>query len=303
MPCIKRPLIAIFTVLALTLPVSDVRADQQTWRIVRASDGTLYAVLGAARVTLSPDPISDDELASLVDMGSMTQLPVVLALATPTPAPPISAPSVIAATPTPNNGPSLRLGSHGLLSMTGLDEYVAVVENTSQLFALEDCGYTVTAFDSSGRALASAKRLSPLLLPGQQMGLPTYLGIPSGVRPATFDVQLIQGNSVVSPNIPPLIAKQVRVSPGDQHAVPKVMGVIQNPRAADTGGLFVLAVGLDSQGTVVAASTSTLYVTNIPAGSELAVELDLLTRVAPWGNPYSNLDLYAIPESPPPSLR
>jgi hypothetical protein len=40
-----------------------------TWRIVQASDGSLYAISGGVRYELSPDPIGDADLAALTDAG------------------------------------------------------------------------------------------------------------------------------------------------------------------------------------------------------------------------------------------
>src|SRR5579884_2458839 len=60
------------------------------WRIVQGSDGTLYLITGATRYEVTPDSISDDDLAALQDGGPIggSQLPQ-------PPAPPAAPPPVV----------------------------------------------------------------------------------------------------------------------------------------------------------------------------------------------------------------
>ena len=61
-----RVLVAAVAGLVLVSPAA---AQSTPWRIVQGSDGSLYAISGSNRYELTPDAISDTDLAALNDAG------------------------------------------------------------------------------------------------------------------------------------------------------------------------------------------------------------------------------------------
>ncbi len=67
---VARGLTTAVGALALTAVVATgASAQAGLWRVVQASDGSLYLLTGGLRFALQPDPISDDELANIPDGG------------------------------------------------------------------------------------------------------------------------------------------------------------------------------------------------------------------------------------------
>jgi hypothetical protein len=64
-------------VLLACVSWSAASAQQAPWRVVQGSDGTLYLVTGDTRYVITPDQITDDDMAALTDGGTLgSQLPM-----------------------------------------------------------------------------------------------------------------------------------------------------------------------------------------------------------------------------------
>ncbi len=121
--------------------VATASAQQEPWRVVQGSDGTLYLVTGTTRYVINPDQVSDDDLAALTDGGVIgSQLPLATVAPTPivvlTPAPP--EPAVIALTATPVPATSTPVPAEQPLTVSGRND-----ENSKPL-SLRGGNYTIS---------------------------------------------------------------------------------------------------------------------------------------------------------------
>ncbi|MSQ24625.1 MAG: hypothetical protein EXR58_08825 [Chloroflexi bacterium] len=62
--------------VVLVLGINGLASAQDSWRLVQISDGGLYLIVAGARYQLSPEVITDDELAGYTD-GGPAKLPLV----------------------------------------------------------------------------------------------------------------------------------------------------------------------------------------------------------------------------------
>jgi hypothetical protein len=138
---LKRRLRTVAPALACVVALgifasSQVAAQVSPWRIAQGSDGTMYLIVGGGRYTIAPDAISDDELATLPDegtIGGQLPLPPVPAIAVLTSAP--TATAVVAAAPTATPVP---VQAEQPVTVSGSGEM------NSKPFALRGGNYTVS---------------------------------------------------------------------------------------------------------------------------------------------------------------
>jgi hypothetical protein len=87
----------LITALIVFVPVAGAQSGAPL-HVVQGSDGTLYVVDGQFVMTVVPELISDDDLASLIDVGNVgSHLP---------PPPPPPAPQIVVVTATPTQAPA-----------------------------------------------------------------------------------------------------------------------------------------------------------------------------------------------------
>jgi hypothetical protein len=77
----SRTLLGALSAAVALLVASIASAQSSPWRLVQSSDGTLYLLAGSTRYVVTPDLISDDDLATLNDggvLGSQLSMPTAL---------------------------------------------------------------------------------------------------------------------------------------------------------------------------------------------------------------------------------
>jgi hypothetical protein len=155
---VRWALVAV--VCAVALGWTSAVAQVAPWRIAQGSDGTLYLLTGDTRFTVSPDPISDEELAAMNDGGQLGgQLPmppvspvppaqVVEVVVTATLIPPTSTPAPVA-TNTSVPAPAVVPEQPTTISGSG--------DVASRPFTLRGGNYTVSwTFTATGRSCFAA---------------------------------------------------------------------------------------------------------------------------------------------------
>jgi hypothetical protein len=203
---------------------------------------------------------------------------------TPSPIPP-SATATETSVPTPTaTSTSLQVGASGYGQSGTQVGYGFVAVNATNGQALENSTYVVTAYDSTGAAIAAANGQILILLPGQRLGIGGTLDLAPGLTVARIAVQLTPGRSEVAQSLPGFTAQQVTWQRSGSGFT--ATGTIVSPYYQDATQVQVSALAYDASGTIVGGGSTVVDV--VPARGQKTVLVPFVTSSSP-----DRVELYA----------
>jgi hypothetical protein len=264
-------------VVLLIASVAPSTAQTAPTHLVQGGDGTLYVVSGSTRYAVSPDAISDEDLATLNDggnLGSQLTLPSTPA-PTPVSAPPVSAPAApTSAASTPAAQPTaaqatdndvvvervawVPVGSNG--------QYIigaALLRNPNNNAWLPTVPATATAFDASGNVLATDSGYVALGPGEERWILINQMSAPAS-KVARVDYQIRRDKSfrAAADPAPPLTVVQSTTQPGQFSG--RQVGQVRNDGTTAASQVRIDILYFGAQGQLL--GTAYTYVNNLEAG-------------------------------------
>lgn len=193
---------AASSVIWLAVLAGGARAQSAPWRIVQATDGTIYVLAGGSRFAIVPEPISDNDLQGYTD-GGPSGIAVLLGSS---PSPPADAALVPPAAPGLAPGPSAPPAAPPVTSAPSAPRFLAVhgatpgraASVTVQAAPGATCtiGYRTPAGTSS-----TAQGLGPQTVDGSGVVTWSFL-IGTATRPGTGTLAVTCGGASISSPIP-----------------------------------------------------------------------------------------------------
>lgn len=177
----------------------------------------------------------------------------------------------------PADAQPLELVNYGV----GQDEFGAsygfLVRNPNSAYAVESGKYVVTAFDDTGRVIATDSGYMESLAPGQEFGIGGSLFPLIDVPIAQIEVQVLDGSFVESEPVAGFTAENVAYVPGD--FMSEVTGMILNPFTSEITNLRVNALAFDEAGQIIGGGFT--FLDFIPAQGSSPVSVSITSAAAP----------------------
>lgn len=151
--------------------------------------------------------------------------------------------------------------------------YAFIVENLNSNLALENNQYQVTAYNADGAVLEVDSGYVALLLPAQRLGVAGEMIVDEGIIVSKVEVQLSDGSSVRSENIPTFTVGPVTywVSTFFNYAAAE----LTSPYDIDITNLRVSAVAYNAGGQIIGGGFT--YVNFVLANGKTGVKVSLVS--------------------------
>ena len=151
------------------------------------------------------------------------------------------------APPTPH---PITLTNYGFGQKGHLLGFAFIVENPNADLAYEMSQYQITVYDENSVEIGSTTGNLALLFPEQTLGVAGDLSLAEGVRAATIDVQIDNGNLIQADNRDPFQIESTAISVGENY-FSLATGIIKNLRREDFTDLNVTAIVYDTSGNII----------------------------------------------------
>jgi hypothetical protein len=164
--------------------------------------------------------------------------------------------------------------------------YAFLLRNPNPGRAVEDSRFQVAAYDSEGTVVDTDSGYIEVVFPGETVGIAGTMYLDEGVTVATVEVQILEGDPVVTDPIPSFGAESV-VYTADEYSE-RVTGIIVNPFDIPLQGLKVAAVLYDADGDIIGGGYT--YLNFVLSNDRTGVELSVTSAK---GATIDSVELYA----------
>jgi hypothetical protein len=268
-------------VLSLSVLVPHVSAQERPpVSVAQAADGALYVITPLGRYALVPEAISDEELAALPDLGSLSGGMIGSAAPPPSTPMPVATPAPVAPVETGSRVPTVvdvAFANQGQ-GVSGRAFTVAgMIENLSTS-ALSHVPVQLNLYDTTD-ALVQTDTAYVSLKPLERRGFATnvYMDAPHAI--ARVSATPLEGRVVDSAQAPSV--KVGEASLRGNHA----SAIVTNTGDKDIRSLLFDAVGFDTAGKVIGGGLA--LASALPAGGEAHIETDVNS-----GKPPARVEFY-----------
>ncbi len=162
--------------------------------------------------------------------------------------------------------------------------FAAIVENPNDGWAMDGGVWHVTAFAADGTVLVAESGVTPLLLPGETLGIAGFL-CASDLQPVErIETRVYRAKWTQTEQRPFFVAENVRYVAGQHQG--KVTGEIINPYDKELKNVWTYAVCYDQAGAIINGARSS--VGPVPAKGRAPAEVLIDSEVVP-----TRIELYA----------
>lgn len=157
-------------------------------------------------------------------------------------------PTTPPASPTPKPE-AIKIGAQGFGQDGRQASFAFIVENPNPGLAIENSQYQIAAYNAEGAVVETDSGYIQLLLPSQKLGIAGTLFLDEGVTVAKIEVQLSEGDAIVSDPIATFTIDSVLYTASQFSS--NVTGIITSPYNRDITSLRVSAVVYNSAGEII----------------------------------------------------